>query len=259
MTDPANFHCLSHRLRMTGTLETVTALHVGTGAAAHDAFDLPVLKDATGSAVIGGASLKGVLRSSVESILRAYGSGHGLLRTCDPFAKGGPERACGYTGADRKRKNVFTSEHCATCRLFGSGVLASHVRFTDLHCTSDVRFEVRDGVAIDRDLKRVRGGQKYDFEVVPPGAKFTVEVFVENPEDWLMGLLMVGFDQLDDGFSAIGGFTSRGLGRVRFRWNEITQWSATQLLTGEVPERWTDVKTKRKSWSDALANHAKGN
>ena len=156
----------------------------------------------------------------------------------------------------------MVDEHCTACRLFGSRILASHVRISDAHVrtTPEERaagrapVEVRDGVAIDRDLRHVRGGLKYDFEVVSPGTAFDLEIFVENPEDWLLGLLAIGLDQITDGFSAIGGFTSRGLGRVDIDWSEAKTVTAAELLkgsSGAVASR-ADIPGMMDLWRQAL-------
>jgi CRISPR/Cas system CSM-associated protein Csm3 (group 7 of RAMP superfamily) len=95
--------------------------------------------------------------------------------------------------------------------------------------------------------------------VVSPGAEFAIEIFVDNPQPWLMGLLAVGFDQLAEGFTAIGGFTSRGLGRVVFAWSSIAETSARALLRDEPYTTTTGaaVATKLDAWRYALADRCK--
>lgn len=274
MSNPAaDFHRLESRLRLRGVLETKTALRIGSGGGGDlDASDLPVLRDADGYPLIPGSSLKGVVRSTVEALVRGAdvtNRSHGVW-TCDPFAGDGePDRACGWHDSNRRnREEALKTDHCAVCRLFGSHVIASHVRFSDA-LLSDLQavkhrgrvpVEVRDGVAIDRDLRTAHGGQKYDFEVIAPGTRFDLEVFVENPRDWLMGLLVIGFDQVADGFSALGGFTSRGLGRVAIQWTDMTRVDARSLLQGGeatvfTPER---MSAEFKGYRDVLAARVRG-
>ena len=265
-----DFHRLESRLRLTGVLITRTALRIGAGGGDLDGVDLPVIKDACGFPFIPGASLKGALRSTVEALVRGA-DGHAAGRAaglwaCDPLAdEDSPfaDKSCGHHARGR-RADVSPDAHCAVCRLFGSHVVASHVRFCDalMRATDhDLAFgrlpvEVRDGVSIDRDLRRARGARKYDFEVVSPGTEFAVEVFVDNPRPWLMGLLAMGFDQLAEGFIALGGFTSRGLGRVTFAWSSIVSFTAGALLRGQ-PATTTAgdaVAAELRSWRDALAD-----
>jgi len=270
----ADFHCLHSRLRLVGTLTTHTAMRIGSGGGGDlDSADLPVLKDAGGFPFVPGASLKGSLRSTIEALVRGV-SGPALeaahIWACDPLASednadgGGMRKACGHHAAKR-RKDVDPENHCAVCRLFGSHVLASHVRFSDARLADPpaahvrIPIEMRDGVAIDRDLKTVYKDQKYDFEVISPGTSFELEVFVENPQDWLMGLLAMGFEQLDKGFTALGGFASRGLGRVRITWSSLTKVTAESLLFGHPDTvcQGDTLEAEMQGWQHALARRAR--
>lgn len=263
----ANFHILRQRLRLTGEITALTALRIGSGGAGElDGADLPVLRDREGFPFIPGGSLKGVLRSTVESLLRgALDDPHHQLWPCDPHREtrrsdGDRDGACGWHPSNqRSAAEAAIDAHCPVCQLFGSRVLASHVRFTDAHICDDQRhgrppIEVRDGVAIDRDLRIVhRKGLKYDFEVISPGTRFFVELFVDNPDDALMGLLVMAFDQLADGFSALGGFSSRGLGRVQWSWVEQYRVTARDLLEAKPGVKETALSPIFDAYRRALA------
>lgn len=266
----ADFHALDSRLRLSGVLVTRTALRIGSGGGdTQDAADLPVLRDARRRPLIPGSSLKGVLRSTIEALLRGATLDPATgLWACDPHdeEEGSPERACGSHRAGT-RASVDRARHCAACRLFGSRVVASHVRISDAQLLWDeesqrglpLPIEVRDGVAIDRDLRVVSGAQKYDFEVVSAGSRFELEVFVENPRPWLLGLLAVGFEQIHEGFTALGGFTSRGLGRVEIRWTSLSRSTARNLLDGSPPEVVAppSLDDEFARWRAALAQQAR--
>ncbi|WP_437635842.1 type III CRISPR-associated RAMP protein Csx7 [Sorangium sp. So ce854] len=267
----ADFHRLQQRLRLSGQLVTRTALRIGSGGSGQlDAADLPVLRDAEGYPLLPGGSLKGALRSTVEALVRgAELPPETGIWTCDPLRKRNEsEGACG-DHREGERAGVDVTRHCAVCRLLGSHVVASHVRFSDalVHVTPDDRvarripIEVRDGVAIDRDLRRQYGKNKYDFEVVSPGVRFDLEVFVENPQPWLMGLLVLGFDQFKEGFTALGGFTSRGLGRVDVGWHGMLRITARDLLEGRPGESLEGAALEEEfsSFRSALAERARGN
>jgi CRISPR-associated protein Csm3 len=272
----ADFHRLRARLKLAGTLTTRTALRIGSGGTGvADAVDLPVLKDADGFPLIPGASLKGALRTTIEALVRGAEQRERGLWTCDPLAEPGENRdpdripACGGHGRGaRADATARIEDSCAVCRLFGSFLLASHVRFSDamLQISAEDRrrgrvpLEIRDGVSIDRDLRRAAGKRKFDFEVVSPGADFAIEVFVENPESWLLGLLAMGFDQVAEGFTALGGFTSRGLGRVDLSWHTLTRFTAEELLTGQPATVHTGeaLAAEMQVWRDALARKHRG-
>ncbi len=77
------------RLRMEGVLATRTGLHIGAGESGDPlATDSPVVRDASGAPFVPGSSLKGVVRSATESLLRGATNGHGGegLWTCDHIA-----------------------------------------------------------------------------------------------------------------------------------------------------------------------------
>jgi len=253
-----DFHHLERRWRLAGTLTTRTALRIGASDAGLEGVDLPVLKDGRGYPMIPGASLKGAVRSTVEALVRGVGATSRALRACNPLLVEGDARGCGQH-ARGARASVDLTDHCAVCRMFGSHVVASHVRFCDAHVRvgRDERLpiELRDGVAIDRDLRRVYGAHKYDFEVVSPGTVFDVEIFIDNPQPWWMGLLAMGFDQVAEGFTAIGGFTSRGLGRVTFSWSTLRRETAKGLLLGHPAETLdaAAIAAEMQGWRAALA------
>lgn len=244
-----DFDLLRERIVLTGTLTTRTALHIGGGAGELDAIDLPVVKTNRGDPFIPGSSLKGVVRSTVEALLRAAQIPG--LRACNPIDE---KTSCGaHTDRDAPLR-----DHCAVCRLFGSHLVASHVRFSDAHLVGrggPSPLEKRDGVAIDRDLRIAADKKKYDVEVVAPGTAFALEVLVQNPEPWLMGLLVAGLEPIETGFTALGGFTSRGLGRVDITWKSLTRTTARQMLTRGAPET-PDVQTAFGEWRAALAAKA---
>lgn len=262
-----DFHALRRRVRLTGVITTRTGLRIGAGRGGlEDAVDLPVLRDVDGFPFLPGASLKGVVRSTLEALLRGVGGTKGSalaqagLWTCDPLSSGCGDHPSG------KRSDVDTRQHCTVCRLFGSHVVASHVRISDamaLDREGTPPIELRDGVSIDRDLGTVYRGQKYDFQVVSPGTRFGLEVFADNLTDDALGLLMAGFDQVAEGFSGLGGFTSRGLGRVDLSWAEVVQFEAADILGGAqrrgdamAPQPLTAARRGR--WDDALATRFEG-
>ncbi len=212
------------RLWIRATLVAQTGLRIGMGtqAAEPTGSDLPILKLEDGRPFIPGSSLRGVLRSHVERIVRTFepnaGDGRGA---CQPVVE---QQLC-ITAEKRERirkeaadeeyaRTVF-SRSCRVCRVFGSPWLASRVRITDLPCLNGARAERRDGVAIDRDKETV--AHKYDFEVVPPGSEFRLELVADNLDQVERGLLWLGIEELRRGQILVGGFKGRGLGHIRVK------------------------------------------
>lgn len=119
---------------------------------------------------------------------------------------------------------------CWTCRLFGAQWLASKVLIKDLYLNEATFFhtQIRDGVGIDRDAGRAAQGLKYQFEVVPAGAAFDLEMLVENATEPELGLLWLGLDAFIRGEVLLGGAKSRGLG-----WCELKpDWPASRYVDG---------------------------
>lgn len=223
------------RLRMEGVLATRTGLHIGAGESGDPlATDSPVVRDATGVPFVPGSSLKGVVRSATESLLRGAGNGQNgsdRLWTCDHIANQPCVSHEDLTGIrdrwqdhSRAVAEAIWARSCTVCRLFGSLALASRVRFPDLPLAGGAPLlELRNGVGIDRDKELAAAGVLYDFEAVPPETPFRLTVILDNYDDWEVGLLLYLFEQLDQGSLALGGKTSRGLGQVRIDWQTMAE------------------------------------
>jgi CRISPR-associated RAMP protein (TIGR02581 family) len=212
------------RLVVKAELVCTTGMRVGRGgeAAEPTASDLPVLTDADGRPLIPGSSLRGVLRSHVERIVRTLEPVHGGGKgACIPVVEDAwcvtedrmrNLREQAAVKGDRWLADQVWDQSCRVCRVYGSPRLASRVRFSDLHCMNDAAAEVRDGVSIDRDKETV--AHKYDFEVVPAGARFALYVVAENLDDKERGLFWLALQELRSGAVSLGGFKGRGLGRA---------------------------------------------
>lgn len=243
-----------NRLIYTATLVAQTGLRIGgSGQAADPAVsDLPVIKDARGTPFIPGSSLRGALRSHVERIVRTFqpeiGNGQGACNPLDEkqwcVTKHAIDdwEAADEENRDEERAAWLLAETCAVCRVFGSPWLASRVRFNDLFGAPTVRAETRDGVAIDRDKETVKEGGKFDFETVPAGSRFSLEVVADNLDERERGMLWLGLEELKRGQIFVGGFKGRGLGRVVLENESLRMVDGSDrkalrqyLLNGELP------------------------
>ena len=240
------WHTFENRLRITGELVAVTGMRVGMSAesAMPTATDLPVIKDANGRPFIPGSSLRGAVRAHIERIVRAFepsvGNGRGALDPIDVRK---------YNSLyDGKSEEQIFEVSSRVDQVFGSPKLASRVRFTDLPLlTEGAEPELRDSVAIDREKESV--ANKYDFEAMPAGVRFGLEIVAENLDDAELGLLLLGVRELEQGNIRIGGFKGRGLGvvrleKVQYEW--IDRDSLLKYLTqGEaqpVNKDWVNAK-----------------
>jgi len=227
------FYTFQNRLVLHGTLTTTTALRIGAGRNSDSTtVDLPLLKDSLGKPFIPGSSFKGVLRSRIESLLRTLLPGR-RTGACNPIED--TERCITpqELAAEKKRRTAddqFTQwvldNSCPACQLFGSPWLASRVQVRDWQVDEEfwfAQFQVRDGVAINRDTETASDQQLYSYEVIPAGTRFTGTLLVENADDWQLGLLLAGLREFEQGL-ALGGAASRGLGSVQLAWNENSRY-----------------------------------
>jgi CRISPR-associated RAMP protein (TIGR02581 family) len=230
------FDTFKSRLELSGWLAAETAFRIGAGRSSEViGADLPVVRDLKGQPYIPGSSFKGVLRSHLESFIRAIRDDRKWA--CHPvsnqewcitheeieeqrrkIARQVARKQLPESQADRQLTQWIARETCLICLTFGSPWLAARVQVRDLLVDADFwfdQFQVRNGVAIDRDTETADDGKLYDFEVVPSGVRFCMMLLVENAEPWQRGMMLLGLNALRKGGIAIGGGKSRGLGRVK--------------------------------------------
>ena len=170
---------------------------------------------------IPGASLRGVLRSHAEKLLRSASS----ERICDPTQtkRGAPNAACfaqeSNTGEEISGARAYR-ESCYACRVFGNTVLAGRARVGDLYpVETRPLLERRNGVAIDRVTGAVAQGP-FELEILTDGwleGRLTLRNYTLGQLGLLAGTLL----DLGDGLLPIGYGKSRGLGRVELRFREV--------------------------------------
>jgi CRISPR-associated RAMP protein (TIGR02581 family) len=267
------FDTFQSRLTVEGYLVAESALRVGTGRAAELAgTELPVIRDNHDRPFIPGSSFKGAMRSHLEAVVRGMAPAGADLRhlACDPTDDGAMcvdvegMRALkeAHGDDDAELTDTLVEELCLACRTFGSPWMASPVRVRDLPVVTDEwfgQFDVRDGVAIDRDKGTVAVGP-YDYEVVPAGARFELHLEAENLDDWQRGLLWLGLRAWERGDVALGGFTSRGLGWVRLEERETLLVEGAQEMLRKMvePKAGTKVEEEQaKSWVQTLRSELK--
>lgn len=214
---------LRRKTRVIAALVFETAWRIGSGREGETMSDLGVLLDPNGLPVLPGSSLKGRLRSTCEAVAHALN-----LRACmlsraasgvDCASDVNYYRTVREEYRNESRKGVeprlawIAAHTCDVCKLFGSPVQAGRLRVSDgLLQEWAAVLQVRDGVVIDRDSQTAVDHLKYDYEVVPPGSRFKLDIDIENPCDRDLALLGAAIFEWRSG-SSIGGFTSRGLGR----------------------------------------------
>ncbi len=243
----SDFSIFKNRYFIKAVLQLDTSLHIGEGTSLEPVgTDLPIVKDYKGLPYIPGSSLKGIFRFNLERILRTIEDKKDLFSVkkmaCDPLSN-----KCLTDEEVKKIKTELTQKGnfdegtylkeiwnnlCLACRIFGSQHFSSRIYFKDAFIKEDTFYktEIRDGVAIDRDTGTAKPKMKYDYEVVPSGAEFEIDIILENMEDWEIGLISFGFEIWKEGNILIGGRTSAGLGYGKIKNMSIEKIERENLI-----------------------------
>ncbi|MCP4158114.1 MAG: hypothetical protein GY757_60990 [bacterium] len=175
---------------------------------------------------IPGSSLKGVLRGGMEALLTE-------VDTLEPAVCSTSEKMCHNMDKNKSSKGnneLPYKEHCAVCRLLGSGDLAARMEITDvfpyrLEAPPEEKksriekintlMSARTGIKIDRKTGKTKGGALFQYEILGGGELFTEFTFT-NFELYQPGLLVTLLELSGEGFLRYGHSKSRGLGVLGF-------------------------------------------
>jgi len=153
---------------------------------------------------IPGSSMRGVFRSQMERIARAFSPENPIV--CNLFVDPDKE-AMGQAGATEagcafnKEVNGY-KDSCPACRIFGSTKHAGRISFSDGEVLDRGTIAITEQIAIDRFAGSVRAGP---FKLMMlEGAKFKTSLRIRNFELWQLGLLAYVFKDLKAGRLQIG-------------------------------------------------------
>lgn len=257
------FHRFISRRVIEGELVASTALHIG---AAEDEFrpngcKNPFFRNAMGLPLIPGSSLKGALRSFLEQYLSSEAGKETLpqnLMYCREICT--EQTPCIDIKTDKEWKQLLKAKTpsaqkdlsdylfgipgqegklCIVCRLFGSPFSAAKLSIRDAAVQGefmDRDFEIRSGVAIDREFGTSAGGKKFETEVVPEGTRFSFRAILENGDETEWKMIQRLVKAMELGLISIGGMKSRGLGEMRIenaRYQVIDTGNIAKYLSGE--------------------------
>ncbi len=199
------------------------------------------LLDAQGRPLLPASSLKGVLRSTAERILRSVDPERSASRiplADEPFIHQPYELPRLQRGqiADseliewNKGQRHYSSEELtpqtiykrqsAASQLFGSTLHAGLLRLEDAAAPSVQRHR-RSHVAIDRFTGGVGEGPFIE-ELAPAATTLETKLTLTNFALWQIGLLALVFQEINRGYVGLGGGTRKGQGRVQINAARIT-------------------------------------
>lgn len=220
------FDKLEDKYIITGILRCTTGIFIGGNSNAFEphAIDNIVIKDSRGLPFIPGSSLKGVLRSYLERVLRSVGNNVCMVpKLCSEKYNSKEKRKRLLESLKDKNTNknetVILSQEiynnlCEICHLFGSEVTAAKLSIRDLKIIEESfkGFEFRTGNSINRDKNKAEQGHLYEMEIVPADTLFDMKLVLENPDDKDLKNTVFLLKSMMQGDLSIGGKTSRGLG-----------------------------------------------
>lgn len=188
-----------------------------------------------------GSSLRGVLRSTAEAILRGRRfeqlGVRGACATLEPSSETARTPADSTCASELQGRDLGSASihngHCLACRLFGSPLMRGRAMVRD-HLPwrpgaselsdedhEDVAaanaLELRNGVSINRISGAVEASGPFDQELVPAGSRFWGEITLVNYQVWQLGLLAAALEEMNLEFAQLGSGKSHGLGVVNVR------------------------------------------
>lgn len=246
-------HKFENKYIVKGTLVNITPIHIGGG---NDGFhplqsDGTVIRDNKGMPYIPGSSLKGVLRSYIETLINSGISSD--YEAC--FIVNKPcvdNEEIKYIKKEHKEDELkiateIYNRMCDVCKIFGGNQFASKLKIRDSKLIGDTFFiDRRDGIAIDRETGTSLYGAKYEFEQVAKGTEFEFYMTIDNLEKKHEDFLKIIVNALKIEDLYIGGKTSVGLGNVKLEQAEVYKITSDKfkqyLMNGLSDEmRWENV------------------
>jgi CRISPR-associated protein Csm3 len=184
------------------------------------AVEQPVVK-VGGVPVLPGSSLKGALRSLLESLLSQSGVKVCIPRVVIPQEHSRPpEEMKRYVEKMGRRLPCVAENLCPVCQIFGSEGVSSRATFLDARPISKIEILERKHVAIARDTKTAARGALLEIETIEPGAKFAGTIRVINPEKWHIGALLASIENLS--YLGMGSKKSGGYGELETTIKRVT-------------------------------------
>ena len=221
----SDFDTFINRWEITARLNLLTPLRIGGGQTAnvYSLSETPVLMsyDAelqTVEPFIPGSSFKGVLRSTVERIVRTFN-----------------DEECCISVGDKRNDKVLCG-NCIPCSVFGSMKAGSKIRVLDCHYSEGARFGSvvnerphcatnyrinRDAGIYEMQTRTRRMGNKTITipnsnprfeEIIVSNLSFDVHIKMDNADEHEVGLVLLALEEFNHKRCHIGGGASRGQG-----------------------------------------------
>jgi len=212
----------SNKTIYTLTVQTKTALHVGTVAGANDVSDGLFRRNAKGQLVLPGTSIAGAIRSHLTRLTPAM-TRLAPRHICDVLIgtekqdEQGKPLACGcivcHLMGDIRPLNEIRDPNLPLDELERLNGRASRLIVHDAILTP-TKTHIRDGVGIDRTTGAAAraASAKFDIETIPAETPVKIVLELEDADEIDKYLLNLLFYEWQEGRLRFGGNKSRGTG-----------------------------------------------
>jgi len=253
------FLSLKGRIWAECSIKLEEPLHIGAGKDLTSPIDLPVLKKED-TPIIPGSTLKGFFRSHLSRLLCGYRMAGGSKIKIEGVEIDIGD--CIDSIAENRDKVNDLSDLCILDRLFGYAgryiSLASVIKFTEATSINLLKSKStfkRTHVKINRIKDSAEKGMLVNVEAIreivngdPVLFKFMI-IFDELGDKYYREankLFYFLLNMLHEGIDAfIGGWKSRGYGRVKIKLDKVKYFSINDLLLGREPEEKSGESLKR--------------
>ena len=192
-----DFSVFKNKYFIEGELTVLTALHIGSGKEEGE-HDAPFMSE-DGNYYIPGSSFRGYLRTKLERFLLDENNFKfkDKNNTADVI-----KRVQEKMNFSDKEKDSFSS-------------VAGRIHIADMPIISDVNSIRRDGIKIDRNTGATEASAKFDYDIIPAGAKFKFTIELENVEPYQLDLIALALKDIYNEGDLFGGKLSRGIGKCK--------------------------------------------
>nr|WP_241634542.1 CRISPR-associated RAMP protein Csx7 [Fusobacterium gastrosuis] len=248
-----DFSIFKNKYKIEGSLVVLNALHIGSGKEKEE-HDAPFIEN-DGRYYIPGSSFRGYLKTKLERYLDEdndfnFYVGEEKLNLADV------KLIFGYTNLTKKDNEENNKENnkevvervlkklgCDIDKQNEFESMAGRIHVSDMVLISEVESVKRDGIAIDRETGATKAGAKFDYDVIPAGAKFKFVIELENIEEYQLDLISLALkDILDENGDLFGGKLSRGIGKCRVEDLKIHYANSTNIKNYIFKKEMSELK-----------------
>ena len=232
-----DFSTFKNKYILTGKIVVLNALHIGSGKETDDR-DAPFISlDDDKNFYIPGSTFRGYLSTKLERFLDS-GNGFKIKNNGEELNEADVKLIFGYTNLDKLETKINDKDNEEDRKLKENNrkiqdriirklnaknldevkSLAGRIHVSDMPVLKDVKYVTRDGIKIDRNTGATEKRAKFDYDVVPSGTEFDLNIELENIENYQLDLIGLALnDILKDNGDLFGGKTSRGIGKCRLK------------------------------------------